>query len=315
VNKFINGGIVSRMVKVNVRNASESDILDLVHVHRTDFSKEELQYFGGSFFEMSKVFADVEMDSFKRMIHKPSFRKDWWLVAEKDDQVVGEVRGYPSWSKEMGNFLFLVNLIVHRNFRGRGIGSQIINKVSERAGKAGYSALVTTPEDIDGPVHNFYAKNNFKDWFSFDRMSCEAREIEFSLHYTVKSTTIEETRNMTIITLPSYVLEREIKLSLEASENDEGDCFVIEDREKTIGCLLLVPFFPEQNRLTMLLKPEYVDKDKAEFLLSVGMNWINKHEKKGAVVRVKEEYKDLFRSFGFVERQKGLFMIRELEVI
>ena len=99
------------MAKVTVRNANESDIPELVKVHRMDFSKEELKYFE-SFQEMSKVFADVEVDSFERLAQKPSFRKDWWLVAEKDDQVVGEVRGFPSWSREIGNFLYLVNLMV-----------------------------------------------------------------------------------------------------------------------------------------------------------------------------------------------------------
>ena len=285
--RSIDRRIVFEITTVTVRIANESDIPELVKLHRTDFSKEELEYFG-SFQEMSEVFADVEVDSFKRMIRKPSFRKDWWLVAEKDGQIIGEVRAFPSWSGEIGDFLFLVNLIVHGDFRGRGIGSQILGEVSQRAAKEGYSALVTTPEDIDGSVHNFYAKNGFRDWYKFNRMSCEAKEVKSELDYRANSTTIEdfsEVRRMTVITLPSYVLERDIALCLEARENHEGDCLSVEDRVKTIGYLFLVPFFPEQSRLTMLLKPEYAGKNNVEFLLSVGMNWICKHEKRGAVAR------------------------------
>jgi len=303
------------MMSVTIRSAIESDIPDLVNVHRSGFSSNELRYFGESFQKMAKVFAEVEADSFESMIQKPSFRKDWWLVAEISDRVVGEARGFPSWSREIGHFIFLVDLIVHKDFRRRGIGSQLLVELSSRASKKGYQAVITTPEDIDGPVYNFYVRNGYAIWFSFDRMFCSAKRMESPLEYDVQSATIislSEVREMNEVSLPAHVLERKIALSLEARDKGEGDCLVAKIKEKPIGHLLVAPFFPRQSRLTLLLDPEYTSKDNVAFLLSLGMKWIIRKRKRGAVIRTRENYKNLFRSFGFEEREKGLYMIRRL---
>jgi len=301
------------MRSTTIRDADESDITDLVAFHRSDFSRDELDYFGGSFHEMAKVFQEVEVESFERMIRKPSFRKDWWLVAEFDNRLAGEARGFPSWNRGIGDFIFLVCIVTHRDFRHCGIGSLLLNKMSAKASKAGYNAMVTTPEDIDGLVYNFYKKNGYEVWFRFDRMSCKAKNIESRSKYNVRSTNIEnfaEVRRMNVVSLPSYVLEREIALALEAREEGEGDSFVAVKQEMTIGYLLIAPFFPEQSRLTILMHPEYTNVDNIKFMLSLGMQWIIKNGKHGAVIRTTEQYKSLFESLGFEERQKELFMIR-----
>lgn len=94
------------------------------------------------------------------------------LVAEADDEVVGFISG--SLHVNEGavvipageSYLEIDNLYVSPEFRGQGIGSDLITQLLAQARQQGvaYAVLYSAARDIRG-ILRFYERHGFQSWY------------------------------------------------------------------------------------------------------------------------------------------------------
>lgn len=83
----------------------------------------------------------------------------WWAyVAEVDGIVVGFALYYIRYSTWKGSRMYLEDLIVTESFRGRGIGSLLLDKLVEEAKEKGFVGMTWQVLDWNEPAINFYKK-------------------------------------------------------------------------------------------------------------------------------------------------------------
>ncbi|MEX2688817.1 MAG: N-acetyltransferase family protein [Candidatus Njordarchaeum guaymaensis] len=81
-------------------------------------------------------------------------------VAVLNEKIVGEIEVIPEHEPDPYNKnLYIYVFWIHKNFRGRGIGSNILSHISKFARNMNLNSVITYPEE--GSM-NFYIKNGFK---------------------------------------------------------------------------------------------------------------------------------------------------------
>lgn len=84
------------------------------------------------------------------------------FVAELDGKIVGMSLFYVRYSTWKGQRLYLEDLIVTEEFRGKGLGKILFDKTIEYGKKKGYSGMLWQVLDWNEPAINFYKKYNAK---------------------------------------------------------------------------------------------------------------------------------------------------------
>ncbi|WP_443939579.1 GNAT family N-acetyltransferase [Pedobacter sp. MW01-1-1] len=79
-------------------------------------------------------------------------------VAQVDAQIVGFALFYTRYSTWKGCRLYLEDFIVTEEFRGKGIGKILFEKVIEESKNAPYNGMVWQVLDWNDPAINFYNK-------------------------------------------------------------------------------------------------------------------------------------------------------------
>ncbi|MEO6134655.1 MAG: GNAT family N-acetyltransferase [Ginsengibacter sp.] len=98
----------------------------------------------------------------------------WWgFVAEVDKQVVGFALYYIRYSTWNGQRMYLEDLLVTENMRGKGIGKLLFDQLQKEAKEKKFSAMVWQVLDWNEPAINFYKK--------FDGVTFENEWINCSL--------------------------------------------------------------------------------------------------------------------------------------
>lgn len=83
----------------------------------------------------------------------------WWaLVAEADGVVVGFALYYIRYSTWKGQRMYLEDILVTEAWRGKGIGSLLMDKLITIAKEKGYSGMLWQVLDWNEPAINFYKK-------------------------------------------------------------------------------------------------------------------------------------------------------------
>ena len=82
------------------------------------------------------------------------------FVAEQDGKIAGFALYYTRYSTWKGCRLYLEDFIVTEDFRGKGIGKFLFDRVVEEAKKAPYAGMVWQVLDWNEPAINFYNKYN-----------------------------------------------------------------------------------------------------------------------------------------------------------
>ena len=83
----------------------------------------------------------------------------WWAyVAETDGKVQGFVLYYIRYSTWKGQRMYLEDILVTDEMRGKGLGKLLLDKLIEVAKEKKYSGIVWQVLDWNEPAINFYKK-------------------------------------------------------------------------------------------------------------------------------------------------------------
>lgn len=85
----------------------------------------------------------------------------WWaFVAEENQVVLGFALYYVRYSTWKGQRMYLEDLLVTNEMRGRGIGKLLFDRLIEEAKEKKFSGIVWQVLDWNEPAINFYKKYN-----------------------------------------------------------------------------------------------------------------------------------------------------------
>lgn len=144
-----------QLMKTTLRKATKQDlqaVLDLVN---------ELALYEKAPEEVTVTLADYEKD-FEENIFDI-------IVAEQENQIVGIVFYYMTYSTWKGKMLYLEDFVVQEELRGHGIGKLLFKAFLEEAKKLNVSLAKWQVLDWNEPAINFYEKYNStieKEWFN-----------------------------------------------------------------------------------------------------------------------------------------------------
>lgn len=83
----------------------------------------------------------------------------WWaFVAETEGQIAGMALYYIRYSTWKGQRMYLEDIIVSESFRGKGIGSMLMDTLIDEARQKGFSGMLWQVLDWNEPAINFYKK-------------------------------------------------------------------------------------------------------------------------------------------------------------
>jgi len=85
----------------------------------------------------------------------------WWgFVAEIDDRVVGFALYYIRYSTWKGQAMYLEDILVTNEMRGKGIGKLLFDRLIEEAKEKKFNRIIWQVLDWNEPAINFYKKYN-----------------------------------------------------------------------------------------------------------------------------------------------------------
>ncbi len=173
-------------MEIQVREAQRGDYAGIVEVHCSDVDKWRRK--------SGEIVSYEELTSFERWLHggpwmDPETMKLHFeilkecggraFVAVLGDKVVGEAEVVFSEEPEpYGRYCFLEVLVVHKNYRRKGIGTKLVKYCLEYAEERGYAVFDVIPEN-EG-AKRLYLKLGFSKMFDLCKMrrKCETGETE-----------------------------------------------------------------------------------------------------------------------------------------
>jgi len=135
------------MMNIIIRRAVKTDCERLMELVR------EL-----AVFEKAPQELTVTLDHFE----KSGFGESpiWWaFVAEVDGIVQGFALYYIRYSTWKGQRMYLEDILISEEFRGKGIGKLVFDKLKEEAKEKKLNGIVWQVLDWNEPAINFYKKN------------------------------------------------------------------------------------------------------------------------------------------------------------
>ncbi len=84
------------------------------------------------------------------------------LVARKDDEVVGMLNLLYTVSTALGERVVLLeDMVVSKDVRGQGVGSQLLDYAIDYAREQGFKRITLLTDEVNKEAHRFYAKHGF----------------------------------------------------------------------------------------------------------------------------------------------------------
>jgi len=130
-----------------------------------------------SVLKLIKVLADYENASDQVTITLDDLEQDgfgcqpwyWFLVAEKDDEIIGLSFYWIRYSTWKGKFLYLEDFVIKEEYRRYGIGSKLFKETIKICKQLNLNGMIWQVLDWNSPAINFYKKFDAeisKDWLN-----------------------------------------------------------------------------------------------------------------------------------------------------
>jgi GNAT superfamily N-acetyltransferase len=85
----------------------------------------------------------------------------WWaLVAEVDERIVGFALYYIRYSTWKGQAMYLEDILITNEMRGKGIGKLLFDRLIDEAKEKRFNRIIWQVLDWNEPAINFYKKYN-----------------------------------------------------------------------------------------------------------------------------------------------------------
>ncbi|HET9016264.1 MAG TPA: GNAT family N-acetyltransferase [Thermomicrobiaceae bacterium] len=93
--------------------------------------------------------------------HDDAYEPSSVLVAESDGQVVGKLELFVGAKSVHGRFGLIRRFVVHRDYRGQGVGRVLLDAATERARDLGCSFIELSVDVTNPAAHAFYQRDGF----------------------------------------------------------------------------------------------------------------------------------------------------------
>ena len=115
---------------------------------------QELAEYEKALDEVTISLEDLENDGFGE---RPWY---WFLVAEKNNEIIGISFYWIRYSTWKGKFLYLEDFVVKKEYRGSGIGGKLFEETINVCHNLKLNGMVWQVLDWNTPAVNFYKKYN-----------------------------------------------------------------------------------------------------------------------------------------------------------
>lgn len=171
---------------IQTRKATMKDLPSLVDINKSEV--EQWYHFDRNG-RGAKAFYE-ELTEWERMMHGGSWvdlqllRRGWFfakklgiicLVAEMDNRVVGHLDVIPTRERELGKYLYLDAFMVHRLFRRRGVGTELLKAAESLAIEKGLPKMIVLA-DYEGSGGLTYRKFGFKTFLEMCTLEAKAND-------------------------------------------------------------------------------------------------------------------------------------------
>lgn len=118
---------------------------------------DELVNYSASYENLNFGFSEQYIEKLKSMLHEPNAFQE---MVRSDS---GEFAGYVAASEQLfPNNLFLTELFINPAYNGKGLGTELVNKVIDSAKSSGLQGVITQTEHENIPAQKLYEKLGFK---------------------------------------------------------------------------------------------------------------------------------------------------------
>ena len=144
-------------MEVTIRKGVKTDLSAVLSLIK------ELADFENARDQVTITLEDLEKDGFGE---NPWY---WFLVAEKDNEIVGLSFYWIRYSTWKGKFLFLEDFVIKEEYKRQGIGSKLFEETINICKKQKLNGMVWQVLDWNTPAIKFYKKYNAdisKEWLN-----------------------------------------------------------------------------------------------------------------------------------------------------
>ena len=144
-------------MKITIREGIKKDLPTVLELIK------ELADFENARDQVTITLEDLEKDGFEE---KPWY---WFLVAEKDNKIVGLSFYWIRYSTWKGKFLFLEDFVIKEEYRKQGIGSLLFEETIKVCQKLNLNGMIWQVLDWNTSAIKFYKKYNAdisKEWLN-----------------------------------------------------------------------------------------------------------------------------------------------------
>ncbi len=190
-------------MSIVVRTATRSDIPAIVEANRSDVE----EWFHWSRAGRGERATYDELRDWERCMHGGPYEdigllNEYWnelklysvipLVAEIDGKVVGHLDIIPSREPFLGRFLWLDVLMVHREYRRRGVATALTESAEDIAKTKGITEIIVTPQDQEGPSGLLYRKLSYSKFQDIHKVEIKDFENEMPKDIALLNTNLNQ---------------------------------------------------------------------------------------------------------------------------
>ena len=144
-------------MKIKIREGVKEDLPTVLELIK------ELADFENARDQVTITLEDLEKDGFGE---NPWY---WFLVAKRNNEIVGLSFYWIRYSTWKGKFLFLEDFVIKEEYKRQGIGSKLFEETIKVCKKLNLNGMIWQVLDWNTPAINFYKKYNAdisKDWLN-----------------------------------------------------------------------------------------------------------------------------------------------------